>query len=330
MRQVSAKVLPRNSLQRESTMKRSLSIVLSIGCICSVLLLLSIGLVRAQGFHQQPESSSGSIRSPHAQSPVSSAFMYQGMLKVGGTPVNNVCEMQFNLYDAPNVGTRIGTTITFASVQVVNGLSSMLLDFGNNAFDGSARWLQVGVRCPPGSGSFSVFSPRQPIAAAPYALSLKPGALVSGSVPNTGTLVLNNSDPSGYGLYGFNSSGGFAMKLDGNAAQVRDKTGWAKATARISAGPSPVINRCYNSQIITATAASVAPCSFDITRNGAGDYTINFGFQVDDRFFSITPVNASGTPIIPTILSLSGNQVRVQTVSISNTLTDTDFFIVIQ
>lgn len=35
------------------------------------------------------------------------------------------------------------------------------------------------MRCPPGSGSHTTLSPRQGLTAAPYALSLRPGAIVS-------------------------------------------------------------------------------------------------------------------------------------------------------
>jgi hypothetical protein len=43
-------------------------------------------------------------------------------------------------------------------------------EFGGNAFNGNARWLQVAVRAPAGGGGFTTLAPRQPMNATPYAL----------------------------------------------------------------------------------------------------------------------------------------------------------------
>jgi hypothetical protein len=76
---------------------------------------------------------------------------------------------QFGLWDALTVGAQIGATKT--SVGVANGLFTISnLDFGANAFDGNARWLEIAVRCPAGSGSYTTLSPRQALTPAPYAL----------------------------------------------------------------------------------------------------------------------------------------------------------------
>lgn len=109
-------------------------------------------------------------------------FTYQGQLKQSGTAVNGACDMQFNLYDALSGGVLVGATQTVSSVNVSNGLFTVTLngsnEFSGDAFIGDARWLQIEVRCPAGSGSYTTLSPRQPITAAPYALGLRPGTLV--------------------------------------------------------------------------------------------------------------------------------------------------------
>jgi hypothetical protein len=50
-----------------------------------------------------------------------------------------------------------------------NGLFTTNLDFGSDAFHGDARWLDIAVRCPPGSGSYTPLG-RQALTAVPYAL----------------------------------------------------------------------------------------------------------------------------------------------------------------
>ena len=52
---------------------------------------------------------------------------------------------------------------------MVDGVFSLVLDFGAGALDGAARWLQVEVR-PAGTVDFASLTLRQPLSAAPYAL----------------------------------------------------------------------------------------------------------------------------------------------------------------
>ena len=47
------------------------------------------------------------------------------------------------------------------------------MNFSLRAFNGQARWLQVTLRCPAGSGNYTILSPRQALAATPYALFSK-------------------------------------------------------------------------------------------------------------------------------------------------------------
>ncbi len=57
---------------------------------------------------------------------------------------------------------------------IKNGLFEVELNsggqFGSNAFQGDARWLQLDVRCPAGgAGNYTLLRPRQPLTAAPFA-----------------------------------------------------------------------------------------------------------------------------------------------------------------
>ena len=95
------------------------------------------------------------------QAPIGTAFTYQGQLKKAGTPLTNTADFQFSLWDALSGGMQIGTTQTASGVSVQNGLFAVWLDFGSGAFSGDGRWLEIWVRSPAGSGSYTQLTPRQ-------------------------------------------------------------------------------------------------------------------------------------------------------------------------
>jgi len=113
-------------------------------------------------------------------------FTYQGRVKLSGSPLNATADLQFSLWDAagtgspPTGGTQVGGTQTVSNVAVTGGLFTVELnaagEFGPTAFNGDARWLQMAVRSPAGSGAFTTLSPRQEVTPAPYALFALGGA----------------------------------------------------------------------------------------------------------------------------------------------------------
>ena len=163
-----------------------------------VLLFASTGAVA-----QSPEPAA-------PQAPLGTGFTYQGQLKNAGGPVNGTCDLQFSLWDAagsgspPTGGTQIGITQSLVAT-VTNGLFTVVLnagnEFGGTAFTGEARWLQIAVRCPAGSGSYATLSPRQALTATPYALSLMPNATING-LNNTGKLSFGNATRQMLNLWG--------------------------------------------------------------------------------------------------------------------------------
>jgi len=181
-----------------------------IGSLLAVALLaLAVGSGQAQGPQPpapgvEPQGEAGILAS------LGTAFTYQGQLKSGSNPVNGTCDFQFALYDAASGGTSLGTQ-TKTGVSVTNGLFTIPdLDFGAGAFQGDARWLQIAVRCPAGSGSYTTLAPRQALTATPYALGLRPGAQVVGPVTADPYAVIyaRNTDTSGttYGVFGQSAS----------------------------------------------------------------------------------------------------------------------------
>jgi hypothetical protein len=115
------------------------------------------------------------------------------------------------LWDAVSGGVQVGSTQTVNNVGVANGRFTITLnadnEFGVDAFTGQERWLQIAVRCPAGTGSYTTLQPRQSLTAAPYAQSLLPGATISGSVgTNTNAMLsLSNFDPNGVSLRVFDT-----------------------------------------------------------------------------------------------------------------------------
>ncbi|MCB1098558.1 MAG: tail fiber domain-containing protein [Verrucomicrobiae bacterium] len=106
-------------------------------------------------------------------------FTYQGQLKDGGTFANGEFDLQFTLFSAALGGSAIGVPTTADDTAVSDGNFTALLEFGNAAFDGSERWLEIAVRPGTSNGAFVSLSPRQQLTATPvaqFALSGNPGA----------------------------------------------------------------------------------------------------------------------------------------------------------
>ena len=78
------------------------------------------------------------------------------------------------MYDAYSSGNQIDTDRTVTGVPISDGFFNVTqLDFGSGAFNGETRFLQIEVRCPAGSGEYTMLIPRQMIMAAPVAMSLQ-------------------------------------------------------------------------------------------------------------------------------------------------------------
>jgi hypothetical protein len=103
-------------------------------------------------------------------------------------------------------------------------------------------------------------------------------------VGKAGTGVVGVST-SGFGVFGHSDSN-YAFVSDGPAQQNLGQGGWVKAMAYVAPGGGGIV-RCFNSQL-AASAASVPPCGFGYSRQGAGNTQIDFGFPVGGRFLSAT------------------------------------------
>jgi hypothetical protein len=102
--------------------------------------------------------------------PLDQTFTYQGQLRNAGQLVNGPVDLKISMWDADTAGSQVGSTNTFNAIQLNDGRFACGLNFGNAAFDGSNRWIQVEFRNPAGSGQYQALSPRDKITATPYAL----------------------------------------------------------------------------------------------------------------------------------------------------------------
>jgi len=174
----------------------------------------------------------------HAQQ---TAFTYQGKLTDGGSAANGNYDLQFALFDSRTDGTQISTTQTLASVSVSAGIFTVSLDFGANAFNGASRFLEIGAR-PSGAGSFTLLTPRQPIASTPYAVRSLSTA--------TADLATNT------------------QQLGGMAAGQYVQTG----DARMSDARTPIAG---SSNYIQNSASPQTAANFNITGNGTAGGTLS-------------------------------------------------------
>ena len=192
---------------------------LSLSLVVIILLLATVSGANARFGATAPSA---------PQAAVGAGFTFQGQLKNAGAPVNGNCDMTFRLYDAAATGAQIGSTIT-TTVPVSNSLFTVMLnangEYGANAFNGDARWLEVSVKCA-GDVAFTVLTPRQQVTAAPYAqYSVTTDSASALSMPyyplmRPQVLDLRTFDPTHSGSMGF-TDGRYGYIVPWNSKLVR-------------------------------------------------------------------------------------------------------------
>ena len=157
-----------------------------------------------------------------AASAVTNSINYQGRLTdSAGEPLSGTYRMTFRLYDVASGGTALDEDTH--TVVVTEGLFNTYINIDPSYFDGRELWLGITVK------GDSEMTPRQELRPVPYALSLRPGAVINGSsldcilkVENTyvgkgtGTGVRAYS-ANGYGVYGKGKYGGYFTTNQGGS-----------------------------------------------------------------------------------------------------------------
>jgi hypothetical protein len=121
------------------------------------------------------------------QTPMGSAFTYQGRLADVGFPPTASYDFEFRLYDEPSAGTLLASQ-PVPNLPVVSGLFTVSLDFGASPFSGSMRFLEVAVKPAGSPNPYTVLAPRQVLAPTPY-------SIFSSQLPATYTSPIELTSP---------------------------------------------------------------------------------------------------------------------------------------
>ena len=160
--------------------KWMVSLSLTLGLLT---LLWAIGSAMAQG--PQPEADVQPQDGVSIAATVNSRINFQGELQESGVPVTGSRDMIFRLYSNSSCTTQVGGNIPVGAVPVTDGRFSVQLDVDQHEFNGQGLWLRVQVE--------TTQLGCQEIVPVPYALGLRPGALISGPAwgSNFGEAVVN-------------------------------------------------------------------------------------------------------------------------------------------
>ena len=181
------------------------------------------------------------LLSPLAALAQSTAFTFQGRLNDGTVAATGNVQLEIKLFDALAGGAQIGSTVNIPSVPLVNGVFSTELDFGATAFDGSARFLQIGVRPAGTTNPYTILSPRQHLSSVPYSIKSR------SSDTATNALSLGGLDPTNFVRYDANgdvaigtTSTGSKLTVGGVIETTKGGIKYPDATIQASAGLTAV------------------------------------------------------------------------------------------
>jgi hypothetical protein len=111
------------------------------------------------------------------------AISYEGYFTDANAPAEGLYDFRFTLYDLPNNGAAVAGPVFTEDLSVQLGRFRVPLDFGDGAFDGEPRWLEIAIRPGADGGDFTIVTPRQQLTPTPYALhAYQAGSVADGAI----------------------------------------------------------------------------------------------------------------------------------------------------
>jgi len=148
------------------------TIAVLLATVAILALLWAAGSVIASPPREGPDTEVGAQEEVGVTAIAPGAIHIQGRLTDStGSPLNGTYNITFRLYDVETGGTPLCSDTN--SVEVEDGLFSTYMDYCYDDLYGQKVWLGIEVE---GNGEMT---PRQVIYPVPYALSLRPGAVIS-------------------------------------------------------------------------------------------------------------------------------------------------------
>ena len=186
--------------------------ILTSVLVLGLLLALAVGLSLAQG-PEPPEREAGAEGEVGAAAAVSNIIPIQGRLTdASGNPINGTRTITFTLYDRSSGGVILCQDDD--NVEIANGLFNANMNFCTSSdINGQKLYLGIQVEGDP------EMTPRRSIYPVPYAWSLRPGAVISGTYPAVGQGLVHVQQ----GETGSSGEGHYGAKL------VYDDWGWWSA-----------------------------------------------------------------------------------------------------
>lgn len=226
--------------------------------------------------------------SAQADVPLGTAFTYQGQLKEGGAPVNSTADLEFALWDADEDGSQVGLTVRVNNVDITDGLFTVEVDFGVEAYNGAERWVEIAVRTPHDPGDtepFTTLSPRQKLTAAPYATHALRNWSFNGNAgtdPNTDFIGTTDEQPL---IFRVDDEEVASLEWDAGRAAASPNVWYGHAMNRFRSTTTPSVASIGGRTVSgggTALAPNVATDDFATVGGGEGNQAGNYNGTDND------------------------------------------------